>query len=286
MNVREYLEEIFVDTNRLILDECPDKLIGLLHSLVDRCQKIFQEEEKIKFKNYHNALIQYLELNQFMKINDLFSTSHRFIIEKNDDYILKIECLDKKVSTRKIAKAVYKVFHEDSFVTRIEKEERYISLDKLKEINAKSEKEIRTAAIKSLENEIETLKQINNDPLTVTHTGYIQFVFENNYYYFSTDNNQFFPFHYIKTPIKNNKYSADACCMEDKKEWLYDCFLSWNCRDSDIKEGANLIFNMLCNAPYSEIIRDGRRQRVQNVYNSGYHYETVYTPERIAEIDF
>lgn len=156
----------------------------------------------------------------------------------------------------------------------------------LKALNAENEKEIRTAAIKALEKEISELKQIKNDPISVTHTSYIQFVFEDNYYYYSVDRNFLFPFHYIKTPIKNNHYSKDACCMEDKKEWLYDCFLSWNCNDAEIKEGAHLIFNMLCNAPFSEIIRDGRRQRVQNVYNSGYHYETVYAPERIAEIDF
>lgn len=105
-NIIKYLDEIYVDTNRLILDEGPDKLIGLLHSLVDRCQKIFQEEEKIKFKNYHNSLIQYLELNQFMKINDLFSTSHRFIIEKNEDYVLKIECLDSSKFIHKIIKSI------------------------------------------------------------------------------------------------------------------------------------------------------------------------------------
>lgn len=167
--------------------------------------------------------------------------------------------------------------------TIFEKENR---IKQLKRINAETFKEARAAMIKALEKELNELKQIKNDPLPVTHTGYIQFVLENNYYYFSTDGNPFFPFHYIKTPVKNNKYSNDACCMEDKKEWLYDCFLSWDCNDAEIKEGANLIFNMLCNAPYSEIMRDKRRELVPNRYNSGYHYETIYAPERIAEIDF
>lgn len=165
----------------------------------------------------------------------------------------------------------------------IEKEQR---VEKLKALNAETEKEIRTAAIRVLENEINELKQINNDPRRVTHTGYIQFIFDNNYYRYHTDSNPFFEFYYTKTPVNNGEYSNDACSMEDKKEWFYDCFLSWNCSDADIKEGANLIFNMLCNAPYSKIMRDGRRQRVPNTYNSGYHYETVYAPERIAKIDF
>lgn len=165
----------------------------------------------------------------------------------------------------------------------LEKEQR---IAQLKALNAENEKEIRTAAIKTFEKEIEELKQINNDPRRVTHTGYIQFVFENNYYYFSVDRNPFFPFHYIKTPVKNNRYSKDACCMEDKKEWLYDCFLSWDCGNADIKEAANLIFNMLCNSQFSRIMRDGRKTRVNNRYDGGYHYETIYAPERIAEIDF
>lgn len=164
-----------------------------------------------------------------------------------------------------------------------EKENR---IEQLKRINAENFKETRQTAIKTLENEIEELKQIKNDPVPVTHTGYITFIFENNYYYFSTDSNPFFPFHYIKTPVKNNKYSKDACCMEDKKEWLFDCFFSWDCNDADIKEAAHLIFNMLCQAPFSTIRRDEKRRRVSNTYNNGFHYETVYAPERVAEIDF
>lgn len=175
------------------------------------------------------------------------------------------------ISNRSIQRAIF------------EKENR---IEQLKRINAETFKDTRTAAIKALDKEIEELKQINNDPVTVTHTGYIQFVLENNYYYFSVDSNPFFPFHYIKTPVKNNRYSKDACCMEDKKEWLYDCFLSWDCGNAEIKEGANLIFNMLCNSQFSRIIRDGRKTRVNNLYDGGYHYETIYEPERIAEIDF
>ena len=175
------------------------------------------------------------------------------------------------ISNRSITHAIY------------EKENR---VKQLKLFNAETEKEIRTAAIKTFEKEIEELKQIDNEPIKVTHTGSIQFVFENNYYYFMTDSNPFFPFHYIKTPIKNGKYSKDACCMEDKKEWLFDCFFSWECADADIKEAANLIFNMLCNAAFSQIMRDSRKTRVNNLYDGGYHYETIYAPERIGEIDF
>ena len=166
------------------------------------------------------------------------------------------------------------------------KREKADRIAQLKAMNAENEIEIRTAAIKNLQKELDSLERINDEPITVTHAGYITFILDDTYYYFGVDSNPFFPFHYIKTPVKNGRYSQDACCEEDKKEWLYDCFFSWDCSDADIKEGANLIFNMLCKAPFSQIIRDSHRERVPNIYNSGYHYETVYTPERIGKIDF
>jgi len=110
-----------------------------------------------------------------------------------------------------------------------------------------------------------------NEPITVTHTSYISFILDKTYYYYQVDDNPFFEFYYSKTPMKNGKYSV--VLETDKKEWLFDCFLKSNCGQSDIIEAANLIFNMLCNAPMSKIIR--------NSYNDGCHMETVYKPERM-----
>ncbi|MGI5964157.1 MAG: hypothetical protein ACOX7N_10750 [Lawsonibacter sp.] len=124
------------------------------------------------------------------------------------------------------------------------------------------------------------------EPITVTHTTYISFILDDIYYYYQVNDNPFFEFYYNKTPIKNGKRSRDAGLEADKKEWLFDCFFKSNCGQPDIIEAANLIFNMLCNAPMSKIIRDGRKQRVPNTYNYDYHIETVYQPERIEKVDF
>lgn len=124
------------------------------------------------------------------------------------------------------------------------------------------------------------------EPITVTHTSYISFIIDGTYYYYQLNDNPFFEFYYNKTPIKSGKYSKDAGLEKDKKEWLYDCFFQSNCGQPDIVEAAHLIFNMLCNAPMSEIIREGRKQRVPNTYNNGYHTKTVYKPERMANIEF
>lgn len=146
--------------------------------------------------------------------------------------------------------------------------------------------ENRTYALKKQAEELEKYTGINNDPITVTHTSYITFILDDVYYYYQTDNNPFFDFYYHKTPIKNGKYSKDAALEPDKKEWLYDCFFGSTCAQADIIEGANLIFNMLCNAPMSVIMRDGKKQRVSNKYDGGYHIEMIYAPERIGTVEF
>lgn len=140
--------------------------------------------------------------------------------------------------------------------------------------------EKRAAYIKNQREQLEEMEAINNDPIMVSHTSWIYFAYENDLYYYSVDDNPFFPFHYRKTPIVNGKYSQDAACEEDEKNWLFDCFFSFHASGEDVREAANLIFNMLTNAKHSVIIRDGRKQRVPNTYNSGYHYETIYRPER------
>ena len=73
---------------------------------------------------------------------------------------------------------------------------------------------------------------------------------------------------------------------EANKEWLYDCFLMAGCPAADIVEAANLIFNEMINAKNSVIRRDSKRQKVANTFNGGWHWETVYSSERTAVIDW
>lgn len=141
-------------------------------------------------------------------------------------------------------------------------------------------------AIDFMEKEINRLKKVNTEPIRVTHTTYISFILDGFYYYYQVDDNPFFDFLYSKTPIKNGKRSRDAALEKDKKDWLYDCFFHSGCSYTDIREAAYLIFNMLVSAKNSTIIRDSKKVRVDNTYNSGWHYETVYSQERFEDIDF
>lgn len=90
-----------------------------------------------------------------------------------------------------------------------------------------------------------------NKPITVTHTSYIRFILDETYYCYQVNENPFFDFYYIKTPTKNGKRPKNVRLEEDKKEWLHDCLFKSNCGQPVIVEAANLIFNMLCNAPLS-----------------------------------
>lgn len=141
-------------------------------------------------------------------------------------------------------------------------------------------------AIDYVKKELEKMEALNNEPITVSHTSYISFTLNGFYYYYQVDDNPFLEFHYIKTPVSNNKYSGDAALVEEKKEWLDDCFLKVDCSKSDIIEAANSIYNMLVNADQSPIIRSKTRRRVSNTYNSDYHYETVYSQERFENVNF
>lgn len=129
--------------------------------------------------------------------------------------------------------------------------------------------------------------EINYDkPITVSHTTYVTFELDGVYYYYQVDNNPFFEFHYVKTPITEKGYSKDACMMEDDKKWLYDCYFKSDCPSEMIVDASIAIFEMLVKAENSPIHRDSRRTRVRNTYNNGYHYETIYAKERFARIDF
>lgn len=159
-------------------------------------------------------------------------------------------------------------------------------LEHLEDLERNTHNEKRAEAIAEYRSRLDAIGTEDPDPITVTHTSYISFILNDTYYYYQVESNPFFEFYYQKTPIKDGKRSKDAYLTEDPKDWLFDCFLRMNCSEADIKEAAQLIYNMLLSAKNSGIHREGRRCRVSNTYNSGYHYETIYTPERFEKIDF
>ena len=166
------------------------------------------------------------------------------------------------------------------------KQEYTEKIERLTELEKTSHNKKRTALIKVYSEKLAELEKVNNEPIKVTHTSYINFIHDGFYYYYQMDDNPFFEFYYHKTPVQNGRYSCDTYLTEDNKEWLRNCFFSYDCSYADVVEAANFIFNMLVSSKPSIICRDCKKQRVSNLYDSGYHYETIYSPERFAKINF
>lgn len=143
----------------------------------------------------------------------------------------------------------------------------------------------RAAAIVTYSEKLQELQKVDNTPIKTGYISSLSFVLDGNYYYYQIDDNPFFDFHYIKTPVKSGRRSCDAIIKNDKKEWVADCFFTNFCTNEEVKTAAGYIFDMLTSGPVSKIILDTKRQRVPNLYG-GYHYETVVAPERFAKIDF
>ena len=143
-------------------------------------------------------------------------------------------------------------------------------------------------AIKKTRAEYEQAKAVadNEKPVKVEYTSYIDFVLNDTRYYFQIDNNPFFPVLASKTPVKNGKYSRDAVLSECNTEWAVDELILRSATDTTVKTTAARILEYLTGEKNSPIYRDGKKQRVHNVYNDEYHYETVYKPERIATLDY
>lgn len=144
----------------------------------------------------------------------------------------------------------------------------------------------RQTIVSKLQCELDNFRSIPNTPIAVTHTSYISFAMNGFYYSFSLDDNPFFPFYYMKTPIENGTYSGDACMENASKSWAVNALLGFGCPQSEIESAAQAILALLLAAPLSTLRHDTKRTRIPNTYDSGYHFETIPIKERRIKIDF
>ena len=153
-----------------------------------------------------------------------------------------------------------------------------------------ADNETRNNAIAEHEKKLARYMLFDNTPRLVNQSTYISFVVDGFHYYFQFDDNMFFPFYGHKIPVVNGKYSRDYYSFEvDKQLFLYDSLFTCTCPETVIDAAARALYQALVNHSASEKARSERkRQRVRNVYNSGFHYEYVENrePERMETIDF
>ena len=147
--------------------------------------------------------------------------------------------------------------------------------------------EKRAAVIADLSGRVAELELFDNNPIPAYGQSWINFILDGKVYYLSLDNNPFFEFHYIKTPLRDDgTYSKDASVTESDKSWLLDVFFSHKATGDDRRDAAEKILRWLMVANDTPIIRKTKKVRVHNAYNDGWHTETMYATERIATLDY
>ena len=150
------------------------------------------------------------------------------------------------ITNRTLSEAIHK---EREFLTRLERLGRADTAHETRE-------------------KIAQYEALNNAPV-LSYYGdylYISFVLDDNYYYFSMDSNPFFDFHFARVKIEDgNKINRNYYLHDDPKAWWNDCFWRVNCSASDIREAANLIYNMLLTADHNRTYREKNRKPYTNI---------------------
>lgn len=123
-------------------------------------------------------------------------------------------------------------------------------------------------AARETREKIAKYEAIENSPV-LSYYGdylYISFILDGYYYYFSMDSNPFFDFHFARVKIEQeNKINRNYYLHGDPKQWWNDCFWRFDCSASDIREAANLIYNMLLTAETCRTYRGKNRTPYTNV---------------------
>ena len=125
------------------------------------------------------------------------------------------------------------------------------------------------------------------EPIEVSHTTYISFVLDGDYYYYQMDDNPFFPFYYVKAPVVDGVKYPVSYLTEENKDWGHSFYeYSQGVFDADINALALLLFHKLQNAKPTGTYREKHRVQVPNTYNNRCHYEVKEEKQEYKKIDF
>lgn len=148
--------------------------------------------------------------------------------------------------------------------------------------NDDGKNESRRAVLAERLAKLEHYQSIDNTPIRCRWFTYISFVLDGVYYSVDLDDNFLFPFHYQKIKLDaDNSYRGDFYAEQFNKTWLFDSLLHCACSEDDIKESAQMLYNALMKNRFSGRHVEKERCRVPNVYDGGYHYETIVKPGRV-----
>lgn len=160
-------------------------------------------------------------------------------------------------------------------------------IEQLERVNQEhGSNEAREKALKEYREKLEEAQRFDNTPLELPIYHQITFILDNVFYEYVLDDNPFFDFILWKTPIANGERHVCLGEIIEDKNWLFDSFFRFSCSDEDIKEAANMIFNILVKHPLCKLDREQTRKRVPNTYNDSWHWEVVVKPVQKRKIDF
>ena len=120
----------------------------------------------------------------------------------------------------------------------------------------------------------------------VTQEGSIEFEYNGVVYTYVTDDNPFFEknAYYMKRPLLGDKYTEDVYHESDTTRVYADSLFRKDLSDREIAEKAKLLLEFLVAAPMSRHYYTTHKVRVANLYDGGFHYESVRDKERYKEI--
>lgn len=126
----------------------------------------------------------------------------------------------------------------------------------------------------------------HTDAIEVSHTTYISFVLNGDFYYYQLDENPLMPFYFIKAHVNGDKYPV-SYMIEDGKAWGngFDEY-SKNVPDCEIDRLALALFHQLQAAATTGTYRETHKVKVPNTYNDRCHYETKEEKQGYKKIDF
>lgn len=226
-----------------------------------------------------------------MEAKNLYLPNSNYNIARILEALKKI-IIDNGGSIAKYKYAEKTLIHNRSIAEEIRKKEDHLS--KVEANNNERFAEKKAAAIKNIKADLEELQNASATTPAIETTfttwsgHHIHFVHDGIYYYFSMDNNPFFPASIHKIMLDNNNCYAGTYYSDsiEEKPFLYDCIFSFNCCNEDIKEMAYQLYNFLLLAPMSKLYVDRQKKRVPNTYNGGYHYETIVKKDnKITQIE-
>lgn len=233
-----------------------------------RCKNMRKERYFLKRNVYNNYRV-IEELAKIVKSHNGYEVeSVKPYVLEPAEYTITDRTTYSKMNELRNRILLSEKFLKEDFTDKTKEEREH--LEKLKNVTRKN--------IEVHKKEIEELEKIAENTQVVTHhANYITFYYDNYIYSVSLNENPFFEHYFYKEKVDytesknyivNYRYYGTQTNID---YYTNECFNVLS--DNDIHKMAELLWQQLYNMKESD--KSYTKTRVQNTFNSGYHYEKV-----------